>query len=228
MKKIIWCLLVCCVFTACSEGENAKQIESFWDTQKALIMTKLFGIGSPLMSRGAVQPEQLSEQDMQNFEEMVKDWEQTQPEPEEVKLEAPAQPEPPEQPQPPVATEVKPKPAPKKRPKRQESQFMDITMEDPSGAVEGKAPLKDRQAMQKSLEKVMQDNENMLHDIVQAFGTETQAQAFEITAKTEKALRRQAASSASLQEYLKVERQLLKKQEQSLNQLMQNNARRLR
>ena len=225
MKKIIWCLLACFVLTACSTGENAEEIKNFWDTQKSLIMTQLFGIGSPLMSRGAVQPEQLSEQDMQNFEEMVKDWEQTQPEQEEVKLEVPVQPE---QPQPPVATEVKPKPAPKKRPKRQESQFMDITMEDPSGTVKGKAPLKDRQAMQKSLDKVMQDNENTLKDIMQAFGTETQAQAFAITAKTEKALRQQAAKSTSYQEYLKVERQLIKKQEQSLNQLMQNNARRLR
>lgn len=223
MKKIIWCVLACCVLTACANEENAEQIRSFWDTQKPLIMTKLFGIGSPLMAGGAVQPEQLNEQDMQEFEEMVKDWEQTQPEQEEVKLEGPAPVEPV---QPPAVTEVKPKPV--KRPKRKESQFMDITMEDPSGAVKGKAPLKDRQAMQKSLDKVMQDNENTLHDIVQAFGAETQAQAFEITAKTEKALRHQAANSSSLQEYLKVERQLLKKQEQSLNQLMQNNSRKLR
>jgi len=223
MKKIIWCLLVCFLFTACAKKENAEQIKSFWDTQKPLIMMKLFGMGSPLMARGAVQPEQLNEQDMQNFEEMVKDWEQTQPEPEEVKFETPAQPEPP---QAPVVTEVKPKPAPK-RPKRQDSQFMDITMEDSSDAVSGKAPLKDRRAMQKALNKVMEDNENILHDIVQAFGAETQAQAFAITAKTEKALRQQAAKSASLQEYLKVERQLLKKQEQSLNQLMRNNARKL-
>ena len=108
------------------------------------------------------------------------------------------------------------------------NQFIEITLEEPSGAVKGKAPLKDRKAMQREIDKVFQDNQNTVQDIGQAFGAGIQAQAFAITTKTEKALRRQASESASLQEYLKAQRQLLRKQEQSLNQLMQNNASMLR
>lgn len=102
-------------------------------------------------------------------------------------------------------------------------QFMEITLEDPSGVIKGKAPLKDRQAMQRAIDKVLQDNQNAVQDIGQMFGASIQAEAFAITTKTEKALRNQAAASASLQEYLQAQRRLLSQQEQSLNQLMQAN-----
>lgn len=106
-------------------------------------------------------------------------------------------------------------------------QYMEITMED-DGLVKGKAPLKDRQAMQRAIEKVQQDNEKTLQDIGQMFGNATQTQAFAITSNTEKALRQKAAASASLQAYLTAQKQLLAQQEQNLNKLMQENARFLR
>ncbi len=107
-------------------------------------------------------------------------------------------------------------------------QYMEITMEDPSGVVRGKAPLKDRHAMQQAIEKVQKDNEKTLQDIGQMFGNATQAQAFAITSATEKALRQKAAASTSLQAYLAAQKQLLAQQEQNLNKLMQENAHFLR
>ncbi len=106
--------------------------------------------------------------------------------------------------------------------------YMEITMEEPAGPVKGKAPLKDRQAMQRAIEKVQQDNENALSDIGQMFGNATQAQAAAIMSKTEKALRQKANASASLQAYLAAQKQLLAQQEQNLNKLMQENARFIR
>ncbi len=108
------------------------------------------------------------------------------------------------------------------------AQFMEITLEDPSGAIKGKAPLQDRQAMQQALNKVLQENQTAVQDIGHMFGTGTQAEAFAITTKTEKALRQKAAQSASLQEYMQAQKQLLKQQEQSLNKLMQANTQFLR
>ena len=106
-------------------------------------------------------------------------------------------------------------------------QYMEITMED-DGLVKGKAPLKDRQAMQRAIEKVQKDNEKTLQDIGQMFGNATQAQAFAITSSTEKTLRQKASTSVSLQAYLTAQKQLLAQQEQNLNKLMQENARFLR
>ncbi len=114
-------------------------------------------------------------------------------------------------------------------PKAQASkQFMEITMENTSGPVKGKAPLKDRQQIQAALDKVLKDNQNALQDIGQMFGANTQAEAFAITAKTEKALRRQATASNSYLEYSKVQKQLLAQQEQSLNKLMKEHAQYIR
>lgn len=116
----------------------------------------------------------------------------------------------------------------KKAARPSSAQFMEITMEDPSGAIKGKAPLKDRKAMQQALDKVLQENQTALQDIGQMFGASTQAEAFAITTKTEKALRQKATQSTSLQEYMQAQRQLLKQQEQSLNKLMQANTQFLR
>lgn len=107
-------------------------------------------------------------------------------------------------------------------------QYMEITMEEPAGPVRGKAPLKDRQAMQRAIEKVQQDNEKILQDIGQMFGNSTQTKAFAITSNTEKTLRQKASASSSLQSYLTAQKQILAQQERSLNKLMQENAHLLR
>lgn len=233
MKKLIFLLGICCLITACNQGDKAEKIREFWTQQSMLFLTKVFGDGSPMLARGAVPPEQINEEDMQNFEEMVKEWEQSQPEPVPAAVPAPG----PQGNAPGVPGNAPgmqgnvpgaPVQTIKKKAPRKESQFMEIVMDEPSGAIKGKAPLKDRKAMQKAIDKVLQDNQDTVEDIGAAFGAEVQAQAFAITTKTEKTLRKQAAASTSLKEYLTVERQLLKKQEQSLNQLMKNSSRRLR
>ena len=108
-----------------------------------------------------------------------------------------------------------------------QKQFMQITMDD-THSVKGKAPQKDRQAMQKAIEKVQQDNQKTTQDIGEMFGGDTQSAAFAITAKTEQILWRKANASASLNEYLAAQKQVLAQQEQSLNKLMQENARFIR
>lgn len=108
---------------------------------------------------------------------------------------------------------------------KESTQYMEITMEE---SFTGQAPAADLEAIERSFEKVQQDNSKALQDIGAIFGENTQSQAFAITSKTERALRRAAKTSSSLQEYLKTQRKLLKQQETDLNSLMQKNANNLR
>lgn len=110
-----------------------------------------------------------------------------------------------------------------------QQQFIEITLEDSNtGNVKSKAPLKDRQSMQSALDRVKQSNQQTVKDIGSMFGADTQAQALAIVAKYEKTLQRTANTSDTYQNYLKAQQKILQEQEQLLNQLMRDNAYRMR
>ncbi len=108
-------------------------------------------------------------------------------------------------------------------------QFMEITIEDTRiNKLKSNATLKDRQAMQRALERVKQSNQQALNDIGVMFDGDTQAQAFAIVTKSEKILMRTANTSNTYQNYLNAQRKILQEQETQLNQLMRQNAYKLR
>lgn len=110
------------------------------------------------------------------------------------------------------------------------SQFLEITLEDSSRVnhLKSNASLKERQAMQRALENVKQSNQQALHDIGIMFDGDTQAQAFAIVSKSEKILQRTANTSMNYQNYLNAQHKILQEQEAQLNQLMRQNAYKLR
>ena len=241
MKKYIGLVLISGFFIACSSNDSNEQVRSFWDQQTAQLKEK-FGVdGIGGRAPGAGPAVQMDEKDMQEFEAMMKDWEKNQPAlPPTENMEIPADRLAPQthvdpsaqvnlQPQGNQQAPVKRRPAAKRNRNkgRSSGQFMEITLEDTSSVPKGKAPLKDRKAMQRAIDKVLQDNQNTIQDIGKVLGPDAQAEALSIITSTEKALRRQAATSTSFQAYSKVQAQLLKKQEQSLNQLIGNRARAL-
>ncbi len=110
-----------------------------------------------------------------------------------------------------------------------QNQFMEITIEDTRiNKFKSNAPLKDRQAMQRAIERVKQSNQQALQDIGTMFDGDTQAQAFAIVTKSEKILMRTANTSNTYQNYLNAQRKILQEQDAQLNQLMRQNAYKLR
>lgn len=122
-------------------------------------------------------------------------------------------------------------PVPKKTIQPAQRQFMEITLEDNTrrvNSLKSNAPLKERQAMQRAIERVKQSNQQALQDIGLMFDGDTQAQAFAIVAKSEKILMRTANTSNTYQNYLNAQRKILQEQDAQLNQLMRQNAYKLR
>jgi len=128
------------------------------------------------------------------------------------------------------AANTAPRPTPKPQvAQRTQSQFIEITMEDSRvNKFKSNAPLKERQAMQRAIDRVKQSNQQALRDIGAMFDGDTQAQAFAIVAKSEKILVRTANTSNNYQNYLNAQRKILQEQEAQLNQLMRQNAYKLR
>ncbi len=112
--------------------------------------------------------------------------------------------------------------------KQNPTQFMEIIMEDERPVKNFKASAKDRQAMQKALTQVEQANQQAVNDIGTMFGSDTQAAAFAITSRTERLLRNQIAFSATYQAYLSTQKKILAVQERNLNDLMRQNAGKLK
>ncbi len=108
-------------------------------------------------------------------------------------------------------------------------QFLEITMEDSRvNRFKSNAPFKERQAMQRAIERVKQSNQQALQDIGLMFDGDTQAQAFAIVSKSEKILVRVANTTDTYQNYLSAQQKILQEQDQRLNQLMRQNAYKLR
>lgn len=242
MKKLFFLISLCCVLSACTTKEQDEQIRSFWSQQFMQVMMKVMGGNMPPagqnpsmepgavppMGPAAVPPGSISEKDMQEFEVMMKEWEKNQPQnPASNMPGSPAAGQPNLPADSSVTDQMAAVPAAPRRPRRRakkNDQFMEIMMEDSSETLKGRASLKDRKAIQQAFDKVLEDNQNMIERVGPALNPNAQAEMFAIFTKTEKALRRQAASSPSLQEYLKAQKQLLAQQEKSLNQLIQRNS----
>lgn len=110
-----------------------------------------------------------------------------------------------------------------------QQQFMEITLEDSRiNKLKSNAPLKERQAMQRAIERVKLSNQQTLQDIGLMFDGDTQAQAFAIVSKSEKILLRAANASSDYKNYLNAQQKILQEQEAQLNQLMRQNAYKLR
>lgn len=204
MKKILFLLLAVCGVCACTTPEEDAQIKLFWLEQVMQLM--------PQKARPVPLP--------------------PAPLPIQIQEESPAEQE---QKMPPVAVEPVAKiTVPAAKPvtaARAQSQFIEITLEDTNRRVnrlKSNAPLKERQAMQRAIERVKQSNQQALHDIGTMFDGDTQAQAFAIVSQSEKILLRAANTSTNYQNYLNAQRKILQEQETQLNQLMRANAYKLR
>lgn len=243
MKKLLFLMSLCCVLAACTTKEQDEKVQSFWNEQFMQVMMKMMGGNMapagqnpsmepgavPSMGPGAVPPGNIGEKDMQEFEAMMKEWEKSQ-------AQNPAAPNMPGspaagQPNLPAGSSATDQtavvPAAPRRPRRRaakDNQFIEIMVEDSSETLKGRASLKDRKAIQQALDKVLEDNQNMIENMGAALNPNAQAELFAVITKTEKALRKQAARSPSYKEYLKAQKQLLAQQEQSLNQLIQRNS----
>ncbi len=110
------------------------------------------------------------------------------------------------------------------------AQFMEIIMEDePKNQPRNtKASARDSRAMQLALASVERNNQSLLTDVASLFGEDTKAQAFAVVARTERLLRRKAASSPDYKTYLATQKQLLALQEKEINQLMRQNTKNIR
>ncbi len=102
----------------------------------------------------------------------------------------------------------------------------DVTMND--GALPGKAPLQERALMKQAWDEVQLDNHDTLQDIQNTFGEEVKVKAFLITTRTEAELKKEAANAADFKAYLAAQEKIIKEQQQSLQQLMQQNKARIK
>ena len=127
-----------------------------------------------------------------------------------------------------AAAQAKPQAAQKR--KQQSNQYMEIIMEDSTKAPKKntRASAKDTKAIQLALASVEKNNQATLSDMGAIFGEDTKAQAYVIISRTERLLRNKALSSPDYKTYLATQKALLQAQEKELNQLMRQNAGRLR
>ena len=206
MKKFLFLLTIAVGLCACTTPEEDAQIKLFWLEQMMQFMPHPPRPVQPLPA--PVQPP-------------------TEPPllPDEVATQPTQQNTPTANQQSAVSTTAKQPSA-----RRAQSQFLEITLEDTTrvNPLKSNAPLKERQAMQRALENVKQANQQALRDIGIMFDGDTQAQAFAIVAKSEKILMRTANTSNNYQNYLNAQRKILQEQDQQLNQLMRQNAYKLR
>ena len=112
--------------------------------------------------------------------------------------------------------------------KKNSSQYMEIIMEDESPLKNTSASARDRRAIQQALANLQQSNQQALHDIGAMFGNETQVAAYAITSRTERLLKEKASVSPDYQTYASFQKRLLSLQEKNLNQLMRQNAGKLK
>ena len=208
MKKFLFLLIAISSLCACTTPEEDAQIRLFWLEQIMQLM--------PKQERPALPPQPLP---------VIPDEEtlpvQEEPSiPEEIAVEPQA---PVAQPNADLASK-KPTTA-----RHSQTQFIEITLEDSRvNKLKSNASLKDRQAMQRAIERVKQANQQALQDIGIMFDGDTQAQAFVSVSKTKKILTRTANTSNNYQNYLNAQRKILQEQDQQLNQLMRQNAYKLR
>lgn len=216
MKKVLFLLWIIGSICACTTPEEDAQIKLFWMEQILQLM--------PQQARPMPLPPQplpvMPEEEIQQQPQVPAEQ---PPVPEDLAT------------QPQAATEQSAThqtasvPVPKPQVHRSQNQFIEITMEDARvKKTKSSAPLKDRQAMQRAIERVKQSNQQTLTDIGTMFDGDTQAQAFAIVAKSEKILMRVANTSNTYQNYLNAQRKILQEQEAQLNQLMRQNAYKLR
>ncbi len=114
--------------------------------------------------------------------------------------------------------------------KQQPTQYMEIIMEDTNQTqrTNTKASPRDSRAMQLALASVEKNNQAVLNDMGSLFGEDTKAQAYIIISRTERLLRNKASSSPDYKTYLATQKNLLQLQEKELNELMRQNAKKLR
>ena len=215
MKKFLFLLALTGSLCACTTPEEDAQIKLFWMEQLMRIMPKQ---AQPAPFPPQPFPISPAGQNSEQFQQFPPQEQSPLPE------EGTSQPSDDTQqvPQPPMAS----KPV---TPKRTQTQFLEITMEDSRiNKLKSNAPLKERQAMQRSIERVKQSNQQALHDIGIMFDNDTQVQAFVIISKAEKILLRAANTSSNYQNYLNAQHKILQEQDDKLNQLMRQNAYKLR
>lgn len=210
MKKLLFLLAVCGLY-ACTTPEEDAQIKLFWLEQIMQVM--------PKQARPAPLPPQPLP---------VLPAEEEQPAPAQQQVAAtPTESTPPASAKQPNTVSTATKPTVTRR--NPQNQFIEITVEDTRvNKFKSNAPLKDRQAMQRAIERVKQSNQQALQDIGAMFDGDTQAQAFAIVTKSEKILMRTANTSNTYQNYLNAQRKILQEQDAQLNQLMRQNAYKLR
>ena len=208
MKKFLFLLIAISSLCACTTPEEDAQIRLFWLEQIMQLM--------PKQERPALPPQPLPV--IPDEETLPVQEEPSIPEEIAVEPQAPAA-----QPNADLASK-KPTTA-----RHSQTQFIETTLEDSRvNKLKSNASLKDRQAMQRAIERVKQANQQALQDIGIMFDGDTQAQAFVIVSKSEKVLTRTANTSNNYQNYLNAQRKILQEQDQQLNQLMRQNAYKLR
>ena len=211
MKKLLFLLLAICGAYACTTPEEDAQIKLFWLEQIMQLMPKqaqpapLPPQPLPVIPTEEEQPAPAEEQVAPTTEETVASAENKQP------------------------NAVPPTVKPVVARRNTQNQFMEITLEKTRvNKFKSNASLKDRQAMQRAIERVKKSNQQALEDIGAMFGGDTQAQAFAVVLQSEKILMRTANTSNTYQNYLNAQRKILQEQEAQLNQLMRQNAYKLR
>ena len=255
MKKLLFLGLILCAVWACTKPEEDSQIKRFWTEQMRQLFSQPADPVSPLPQPVPAAPEEdLSQQSeiTQETEEPqpleTTQQPQTPQEPAPTPQESPAsteqeaslpQPSVPPAAVPPTAapavasapriskTAVASKP---KKPQHTDYQFIEIVLEDSShiNNFKSNAPIEERRAMQRAIERVKRSNQQALEDIGTMFDGDTQAQAFAIVSNSEKILFRTANVSSNYQNYLNAQKKILQEQDRMLNQLMRANASKIR
>lgn len=120
---------------------------------------------------------------------------------------------------------------PKRAPRQQQQQIMEISIEDDTPKLDGRAPVEDQKAMHRSIDFIKTTNQQAVTDVQRLMGDNARYEVILLNTQTEKKLLNASRKAASLQEFKKTQKEILAQYKTDFQKILnkyQNNIKRTR
>ena len=120
---------------------------------------------------------------------------------------------------------------PKRAPRQQQQQIMEISIEDDTPKLDGRAPVEDQKAMHRSIDFIKTTNQQAVTDVQRLMGDNARYEVILLNTQTEKKLLNASRKAASLQEFNKTQKEILAQYKTDFQKILnkyQNNIKRTR
>lgn len=118
---------------------------------------------------------------------------------------------------------------PKRSPRKQQQQIMEISIEDDTPKLDGRAPVEDQKAMHRSIDFIKTTNQQAVTDVQRLMGDNARYEVILLNTQTEKKLLNASRKAASLQEFNKTQKEILAQYKTDFQKILnkyQNNIKR--